>query len=52
VEGFTSYAATGSTVAGLSAEEDASLRLMRILADQIVSRMLASSGTWAREEGA
>src|SRR5690606_12392470 len=42
VQSFTAYAATGSTVAGLAAEEDAALRLMRILADQIVTRLLAS----------
>jgi LPS-assembly lipoprotein len=43
VQSFTSYAATGSTVAGLAAEEDASLRLMRLLADQIVSRLIAEA---------
>jgi LPS-assembly lipoprotein len=48
VDNFTSYSATGSTVAGLAAEEDAQLRLMRILADQIVSRLLATSGQWAK----
>lgn len=47
VESFTSYSATGSTVAGLAAEEDAAFRLMRILADQIVTRLLATSGQWA-----
>ena len=47
VENFTSYSASGSTIAGLAAEEDAAFRLMRILADQIVTRLLASSGTWA-----
>jgi LPS-assembly lipoprotein len=46
VHSFTSYSATGSTVAGLSAQEDAARRLMRILADQIVTRLLASSGAW------
>ncbi|GHC55530.1 hypothetical protein GCM10007315_18120 [Gemmobacter tilapiae] len=45
VTNFTSYSATGSTVAGLAAEEDAALRLMRILADQIVMRLIAVSGT-------
>jgi LPS-assembly lipoprotein len=45
VQNFTSYSATGSTVAGLAAEEDAALRLMRILADQIVTRLIAVSGT-------
>lgn len=47
VESFTAYSATGSTVAGLSAEEDAAYRLMRILADQIVTRLIATSGAWA-----
>jgi LPS-assembly lipoprotein len=46
VDSFTSYSATGSTVAGLAAEEDAAFRLMRILADQIVSRLIASAGDW------
>lgn len=41
VQSFTGYAATGSTVAGLAAEEDAAYRLMRILADQIVTRLTA-----------
>jgi len=47
VDSFTSWSATGSTVAGLTSEEDAGLRLMRLLADQIVMRLLATSGTWA-----
>ena len=46
VESFTSYSATGSTVAGLAAEEDAATRLMRILADQIGARLIASSSDW------
>jgi LPS-assembly lipoprotein len=46
-ENFTSYSATGSTVAGLAAQEDASQRLMRIIADQIVTQLLATSGQWA-----
>lgn len=41
VQSFTAYAATGSTVALLAAEEDAAYRLMRILADQIVARLIA-----------
>lgn len=52
VESFTSYSATGSTVAGLAAEEDAAFRLMRILADQIVTRLLATSSQWAETGGA
>lgn len=45
VQSFTAFSATGSTVAGLAAEEDASLRLMRILADQIVARLIAVSAS-------
>ena len=48
VHSFTSYSATGSTVAGLAAQEDAARRLMRILADQITARLLATSGSWNR----
>lgn len=48
VENFTSYSATQSTVAGLAAEEDARRRLMVILADEIVQRMLATAGTWMK----
>ncbi len=43
VQNFTAYSATGSTVAGLAAEQDAAFRLMRILADQIVARLVATS---------
>jgi LPS-assembly lipoprotein len=43
VQNFTAYSATGSTVAVLAAEEDAATRLMRILADQIVARLVAVS---------
>ena len=43
VQSFTAYSATGSTVAGLAAEEDAATRLMRILADQIVARLIAAA---------
>lgn len=46
-QNFTSYSATGSTVAGLAAQDDAAQRLMRIIADQIVSQLLATSGAWA-----
>ena len=48
VRSFTSWSATGSTVAGTAAEEDAALRLMRLLADQIVTRLIATSGNWAQ----
>jgi LPS-assembly lipoprotein len=43
VQSFTAYSATGSTVAGLAAEEDAAVRLMRILADQITTRLIAAA---------
>ena len=43
VQTFTAYSATGSTVAGLAAEEDAATRLMRTLADQIVARLIAAT---------
>lgn len=40
---FTSWSTTGSTVAGLTAEEDAARRLMVILADQIASQIIATA---------
>lgn len=43
VESFTSYAATGSTVATQAAEEDAQARLSVALADMVVSRLLILS---------
>ncbi len=45
VSSFTSWSATGSVVATSSAEDDAHRRLMRMLADQIVTRLLAQAGT-------
>lgn len=42
-ESFTSYSSIGSTVAGLAAEEDAQARLMVILADRIVTRLIAAA---------
>jgi LPS-assembly lipoprotein len=48
VDSFTAWSATGPTVAGLEAEDDARSRLMRILADQIVARLLASALDWAQ----
>jgi LPS-assembly lipoprotein len=46
VNAFTAYAATGSTVSTLTASQDAYRRLMVILADDLVSRLQASAGTW------
>lgn len=42
-ESFTAYSATGSTIAALTAEDDAGRRLMRILADRIVTRLMAEA---------
>ena len=46
VQNFTGYSATGSTVAGQTAKEDAARRLMRILADQVVIDLLARSNSF------
>lgn len=43
VESFTSWSTSGSTVATLASEEDANRRLMIILADQVVARVLAAA---------
>ena len=48
VESFTSYSASGTTVSTLAAERDAESRLMRLLADQIVARLVATSGSWVQ----
>ena len=44
VQNVAAWSATGSTIAGLSAEEDAARRLMVMLADQIVTRLIATAG--------
>ena len=44
VDSFTGYSATGTTVSTLAAERDAYERLMIILADQIVTRLIAAAG--------
>ena len=43
VQNFTGYSATGTTVAQLAAERDATERLMVILADRIVTELLAKA---------
>jgi LPS-assembly lipoprotein len=43
VTNFTGFSATGSTVATLAAERDATARLMVILADQVVDRLVLSA---------
>ena len=47
VASFTSYSATGSTVAGQTAKKDAARRLMRILADQVVTDLTARAASFA-----
>lgn len=43
-DSFTSYSASGTTVATQAAERDAEARLMVILADQILNRLTAEAG--------
>ncbi|WP_372841577.1 LPS assembly lipoprotein LptE [Phaeovulum sp.] len=45
VKNFTSWKASGTVVASTSAEDDAHLRLARILADEIVTRLLAGAAS-------
>ncbi|WP_423207677.1 hypothetical protein E2974_09420 [Paracoccus yeei] len=45
VSSFTSYSTTGTTIATLAAEQDAHKRLARLLADQVVTRLLALDPT-------
>lgn len=42
VESFTGYSASGTTVASLAAERDARERLMIILADQVIVRLIST----------
>ena len=46
VSSFTAYSAFGTSVATAASEGDAHRRLMRILADQIVTRLIATSADW------
>lgn len=41
--GFTSYSASGSTISTLESERDATRRLATILADKVVTRLLAEA---------
>ncbi|WP_299814724.1 LPS assembly lipoprotein LptE [uncultured Jannaschia sp.] len=45
---FVSYAATGSTISALESERDAQRRLATILADRVITRLLADAATLAR----
>jgi LPS-assembly lipoprotein len=47
VDSFTSYSATGTALNTQSAARDAYDRLMTILADQIVTQLVATSASWA-----
>jgi LPS-assembly lipoprotein len=47
VQGFAAYSATGTPVSTAAARTDAYRRLMTMLADQIVTRLVASSAGWA-----
>lgn len=47
VQDFTSYSAQGTVVATSASESDARERLMRILADQIVTELAAGAADWA-----
>ena len=44
VDSFTSYSASGTTVATQAAQRDAEARLMVILADQVINRLTAEAG--------
>lgn len=48
ISAFSAYSATGSTLATLTAQRDAEGRLMVMLADQLVTRLIATAGTWRR----
>ena len=43
VENYTSYSTSGTTVATLASQKDANERLMTILGDQMVTRLLAAA---------
>lgn len=47
VQNFTSYSASGTVVSTAASERDARTRLMRILADQVVTNLVATAGSWA-----
>lgn len=44
-QNFVGWSATGVTISAVNAETDANVRLMRILADQLVARLIALSPT-------
>ncbi|MCW9043370.1 MAG: LPS assembly lipoprotein LptE [Pseudopelagicola sp.] len=48
IKNYVGYSATGSTVATIAAQEDATERLMVILTDQIIANLLAYAATTAQ----
>lgn len=46
VSSFSGYSATGTTVATRAAERDAYTRLTSILADQVITRLVATGPSW------
>jgi len=48
LENFTAYSSTASTIATLTAERDAEKRLMVSLADELVTRLVATTGSWRK----
>ncbi|MEL6594642.1 MAG: LPS assembly lipoprotein LptE [Pseudomonadota bacterium] len=46
VSNFTGYSSSGSTVATASARDDGFERLTTTLADQLISRLYATAGSW------
>jgi LPS-assembly lipoprotein len=48
VDAFTGYSTTDSTVGTLSAQRSAYARLMVILADQLTTRLIATSASWMK----
>jgi LPS-assembly lipoprotein len=46
-ETFTAYSAIGTTVATRASQTDAIRRLATILADRMVTELIATAGTWA-----
>jgi len=47
-QNFVGWSATGVTISAVNAETDANLRLMRILADQVATRLIALSPSLTR----
>lgn len=52
VRAFTGYSITATPLADRAAAEDARRRLMRMLADRVVTRLTATAGDWNAAVGA